>query len=162
MSPYFLCKLFRHIISFLLLQPSTDPGVRPCPNFRGLHSRSHSFTRSRPSILFWLFCTSIMHFSTLFTALIAVLGSQALPTTEVSSSSKYTPASTFSTDLLAAQALIGKGINSFKNGWSDNAQCSPTNVAIRREWYVCQTSSWERLLTHNQVFPFAKGAQVLH
>ncbi|KAK5937272.1 hypothetical protein PMZ80_010572 [Knufia obscura] len=75
-----------------------------------------------------------MHFSTLFTALAAVLGAHALPAAEVSSSSKYTPASTFSTDLLAAQALITKGLHSFKNGWSDNSQCSPTNVAIRREW----------------------------
>lgn len=77
-----------------------------------------------------------MHYSTLLTALTAVLGVQALPTADVSSSSKYTPASTFSTDLLAAQALVGKGIYGFKNGWSDSSQCTATNVAIRREWYV--------------------------
>lgn len=104
-----------------------------------------------------------MHFSFLVTALTAILGANALPTPEESYATKFQPASTFSTDLLAAQALVSKGVYSFKNGWSDSSQCSATNVAVRREWQEpLAIDLKERYANATQVFPFTAGAEGLH
>jgi hypothetical protein len=48
----------------------------------------------------------------------------------------FTPASTTSTDLLAANGLLNLAINQIENAFSGKQQgsCNLANAAVRREW----------------------------
>jgi tyrosinase len=52
------------------------------------------------------------------------------------SDSGFTPASTTSTDLLAANGLLNLAINQIQNAFSGKQQgtCTLANAAVRREW----------------------------
>ena len=58
------------------------------------------------------------------------------PTYNSGSGSGFTPASTTSTDLLAANGLLNLAINQIENAFSGKQQgsCNLANAAVRREW----------------------------
>jgi tyrosinase len=58
------------------------------------------------------------------------------PTYNSGSGSGFTPASTTSTDLLAANGLLNLAINQIQNAFQGKQQgsCTLANAAVRREW----------------------------
>ena len=54
-----------------------------------------------------------------------------------SAASAFTPASTTSTDLLAANGLLNLAVNQIEQAFTGKqGSCTLANVAVRREWRV--------------------------
>jgi tyrosinase len=77
-----------------------------------------------------------MHFQFLAPLLVASVATAYNSPPNSGSGSGFTPASTTSTDLLAANGLLNLAINQIENAFSGKQQgsCNLANAAVRREW----------------------------